>query len=354
MSLSRVVSGIASSTQPMEARLAGNLPIGPNWQYEPKWDGFRCLAFRSGDTIELRAKSGKPLARYFPEIVQAVGRLHATHFVVDGEIIIDINGRPSFDALQMRLHPAVSRINRLAKETPAHIVLFDMLQVPNGKTVLHLPLTERRSQLEQFVHRIGPSNVFGLSPSTVDFSLAQHWLRHAVIGTDGVVAKRMDEPYRPGERAMVKVKRIRTADCVVGGFRYGSGTKLVGSLLLGLYDHAGLLHHVGFTSSIARADRAALTKKLEARRKSPGFTGRAPGAPSRWSGERSTAWQPVRPDLVAEVQYNHVTNRHFRHGTKLIRWRPDKAPEQCSFDQLGALGRAGTKRGNNLDPPALF
>jgi ATP-dependent DNA ligase len=318
----------------MEARLADALPSGPEWQFEPKWDGFRCLVFKAGNNVDLRAKSGKPLGRYFPEIVEALAKLGDRRFIVDGELVIEVDERLSFDALQMRLHPAASRVARLAQETPARLMLFDMLQ-SGGRSLIDLPLSTRRNRLEDLLHSIGRSKTFQLSPVTHDRKRALQWLRGAVMGTDGVVAKRLDGAYEAGERAMIKVKRIRTADCVVGGFRYASKSRQVGSLLLGLYDNAGLLHHVGFTSSIAKSDREALTKKLEARRKAPGFTGRAPGGPSRWNTERSAEWEPLRPDLVIEVQYDHVTDGRFRHGTKFLRWRPDKAPKQCRFDQIG-------------------
>jgi ATP-dependent DNA ligase len=233
----------------------------------------------------------------------------------------------------MRLHPAASRVTRLAKETPARLMLFDLLQ-SCGHSLMGLPLSTRRDRLEDLLRSIGRTRTFQLSPVTQDRKRALQWLCGAIIGTDGVVAKRLDSAYEPGERAMIN-KRIRTADCVVGGFRYASKSRQVGSLLLGLYDRAGLLHHVGFTSSIAKSDRAALTKKLEARRKAPGFTGRAPGGPSRWSTERSSEWEPLRPDLVVEVQYDHVAGGRFRHGAKFLRWRLDKAPKECRFEQIG-------------------
>jgi ATP-dependent DNA ligase len=320
-------------TQPMEARTADELPAG-DWQYEPKWDGFRCLAFRQGEAVELRAKSGKPLGRYFPEIVAMLRDLPAQKFVVDGEIVIETGGAPSFDALQMRLHPAESRIRKLAAETPARLILFDMLVGPSGDNIADRPLTERRAAVARFVSD-NVAEPLSLSRSTRDISEAKSWLSDAGHGaTDGVVAKRLDEPYRFGERAMVKVKRLRTADCVVGGFRYLAARREVGSLLLGLYDEAGRLDHVGFTSTISNDDRASLTRKLEALRGEPGFTGKSPGGPSRWSTERSGEWEPVRPELVVEVRFDHVTGRRFRHGTKLVRWRPDKAPRQCTFDQI--------------------
>ncbi|SFQ17502.1 ATP-dependent DNA ligase [Mesorhizobium sp. NFR06] len=322
-------------TPPMEARTAEVLPEGNGpWQYEPKWDGFRCLAFKDGKAVDLRAKSGKPLGRYFPDLTAAMQRLDARDFVIDGEIIIEIDGRASFDALQMRLHPAESRIRKLSVETPAQLILFDMLVAPVGKVMLELPLSDRRKALETFVSK-APIARFRLSPSTTSVATACEWLQGAGHGsTDGVVAKMLDEPYRAGERAMVKVKRLRTADCVVGGFRYLNGKRQVGSLLLGLYNDHGQLDHVGFTSTIANDERTALTQRLEALRGGLGFTGKAPGGPSRWSTERSGEWEPVRPELVVEVRFDHVTGERFRHGTRLLRWRPDKAPRQCTFEQI--------------------
>ncbi len=328
--------GIPLDTPPMEAASAATLPVeGGPWQYEPKWDGFRCLAFKADDAVELRAKSGKPLGRYFPEVVSMLRELPPQSFVIDGELVIEIDGHLEFDALQMRLHPAESRIRKLCAATPARLILFDMLIAPDDPRVMDLPLTERRQALEGFAREAG-GNVM-LSPATRGPNQANKWLGQAGEGsTDGVVAKRMDEIYRPGQRAMVKVKKLRTADCVVGGFRYGTGSREVGSLLLGLYNEAGELDHVGFTSTIAVSEREALTRRLEALRGKPGFTGKAPGGPSRWSTERSGAWEPLRPELVVEVQFDHLTGDRFRHGTKLRRWRPDKAPAQCTFAQLHA------------------
>ncbi|MDX0535902.1 ATP-dependent DNA ligase [Sinorhizobium medicae] len=322
-------------TAPMEARSAAELPGGGPWQYEPKWDGFRCLAFKSGSDVDIRAKSGKPLGRFFPEILDLLHRLGPKTFVLDGELVIAIEGRLSFDALQMRLHPAASRVEKLSLETPAQLILFDMLADTDGAVLTGKPLRERRARLEAFVEENALSNMVELSPSTLDRREAGRWLTSWEAGaTDGVVAKRLDGAYECGERAMVKVKRLRTADCVVGGYRYESNGPLVGSLLLGLYDAEGLLNHVGFTATISDKERNALTRQLEALREPPGFTGKAPGGPSRWSSERSGQWEPVRPELVVEVRFDHVGNRRFRHGTKLMRWRPDKDPRQCTFEQI--------------------
>jgi ATP-dependent DNA ligase len=326
----------------MEATLQDELPAEGAWQFEPKWDGFRCLAFRSGDAVDLRAKSGKPLGRYFPEVVAGLRALKADGFVLDGELAIPTAGGLSFSALQMRLHPAESRIRKLSALTPASFILFDMLAA-NGALLGDRPLKERRGLVEAFYRQAGVSELLQLSPYTLSRREAQGWLDTSGGAIDGVVAKRLDEPYRFGERAMVKVKCLRTADCVVGGFRYGTGSDEVASLLLGLYNGEGKLDHVGFTSTIARADRSQLTKRLEAMIEPPGFTGNAPGGPSRWSTERSGEWQPLRPDLVVEVRYDHVSDDRFRHGTKLLRWRPDKAPRQCTFEQIAPRNAGAAK-----------
>jgi ATP-dependent DNA ligase len=322
-------------TAPMEARTAEALPDDGAWQFEPKWDGFRCLAFKAGAAVELRAKSGKPLGRYFPEVVALLRDLRFDCFVVDGELVIEIDGRLSFDSLQMRLHPAASRIWKLSIETPARLVLFDMLAAPDGKRLMELSLKRRRSALDAFGKKAAVPGQLIISPYTRDREQAKRWLMDFGRGaTDGVVAKRLDGRYEPGKRAMIKVKRLRTADCVVGGFRYESKSRKVGSLLLGLYDNQGKLDHVGFTSTITDDERPALTRSLETLREPPGFSGKAPGGPSRWSTERSGEWEPLRPELVVEVRFDHVTGDRFRHGTKLLRWRLDKAPRQCTFEQL--------------------
>ncbi|TAY27678.1 ATP-dependent DNA ligase (plasmid) [Rhizobium leguminosarum] len=327
-------TALSVETEPMEARLAETLPEGEDWSYERKWDGFRCLVFKNGTTVDLRAKSGKPLGRYFPEVIAFIASVDVEQFVIDGEMVIERDGHLSFDALQMRLHPAESRIQKLSKETPARFVAFDILMNGDGKVLMESPLAERRQELQAFGERIGRSKAFQLSPPTLKLSEAAQWLSDSGGDTDGVVCKRLSDHYQPGERAMVKVKRIRTADCVVGGFRYEKDSKLVGSLLLGLYNEEGKLDHVGFTSAISDSDRAQMTAKLEALQQAPGFTGKAPGGPSRWSTERSTEWVPLRPELVVEVKYDQITGRRFRHGTKIVRWRPDKKPTQCKFEQI--------------------
>ena len=321
-----------TATAPMEAVLAAELPDGDCWHYEPKWDGFRCLAQRDGDQVTLTSKSGRPLARYFPEVVELLLSLKEKRFLIDGELIIPLGDALSFDALQLRLHPAESRIRRLAGETPAQLMLFDILSLA-GKDLSGKPLSERRPALERF-HAANARDSLLISPATCDRAVALGWLERSGGALDGVIAKRLDLPYRFGERAMVKVKQQRTADCVVGGFRYAEKKHEVGSLLLGLFGDDGLLHHVGFTSALKAEDRPALTDRLELLIGPPGFTGNAPGGPSRWSNARTTEWHPLRHELVVEVRYDQVTARRFRHGTGFVRWRPDKDPRQCTFDQL--------------------
>ena len=318
----------------MEALLAAELPDGDGWQFEPKWDGFRCLAQRDGNEVTLTSKSGKPLARYFPEVVELLLRTKDDSFLIDGELIIPLGDALSFEALQLRLHPAESRIRKLAAETPAELMVFDLLEHA-GESLRKRALGDRRAALEKFMNQNRTPGLL-LSPITRDRAVADDWLKRSGGALDGVIAKRIELEYRPGERAMIKVKQQRTADCVVGGFRYAEKKREVGSLLLGLYDAAGLLHHVGFTSAIAAKDRPALTAKLEKLIDPPGFTGDAPGGPSRWNTERTAQWQPLKPKLVAEVRYDQVTGRHFRHGTGFLRWRPDKSPKQCTLEQLAS------------------
>lgn len=321
---------------PMEAKLAAVLPTGEGWQFEPKWDGFRCLAAVSSGKVELTSKAGKPLGRYFPDIVAGLAAL--PDCVLDGELIIPVGPTLSFEALQLRLHPAASRVRSLSLETPARLMLFDLLALGEQADLATRPLATRRVALEAFFAE-QRGGLMRLSPMTTDRAVAQRWFEGTGSALDGVVAKRIDEPYRPGERAMVKIKRMRSADCVVGGFRYAAKKQEVGSLLLGLYDGAGLLDHVGFCSGFAGIDRAALTERLEALVEAPGFTGEAPGGSSRWASERSTEWQPLRPELVVEIRFDHVTAQRFRHGTSIVRWRPDKAPRQCTLAQLGEEAR---------------
>ena len=323
------------SYKPMEALPATELPSGADWQYEPKWDGFRCLAFRNQRRIELMSKSNKPLTRYFPELAEALSDLSADRFVLDGEIVIAVKGTLSFDDLLMRIHPAASRIQKLSASIPCTFIVFDLLVDEDGESLEKSLLQVRRERLEQFAKRYLKKNpMIRLSPATQDLRVARKWF-HMGVALDGVIAKRRDLAYQSGTRTgMVKIKKQRTADCVVGGFRYLDKEPLVGSLLLGLYDQQGNLDHVGFTSSIHAQDRPALTRKLKKMIKPPGFTGKAPGGPSRWSTKRSTEWQPLAPKLVIEVQFDHFTGGRFRHGTKFLRWRPEKAPEDCTFMQV--------------------
>ncbi len=318
--------------EPMETKLVADLPDGQGWQYEPKWDGFRAIIRRDGNAVDIASKSGKDLARYFPEIVSLITATSQARFVVDGELIIPIGGILSFDALQARLHPAASRIAKLSRETPAQLMLFDCLHLDDENLSVR-PLCQRRAQLDRF-HAENGSAALLLSPCSSHVADARTWLSSSGGALDGVVAKRLDEPYRAGERAMLKVKQHRTADCVIGGYRLAKDGRGVGSLLLGLYDDDGKLNHVGFTSAISDEERPAITAKLQPLVGAPGFTGKAPGGPSRWNDGKASEWQPLRPELVIEVGYDQVTADRFRHGTKLVRWRPDKAPHQCRMDQL--------------------
>jgi ATP-dependent DNA ligase len=321
--------------RPMDALPAAELPSGGEWRYEPKWDGFRCLAFRDSNRIDLMSKSGKPLTRYFPELVEALAALTAKQFVLDGEIVIPADGALSFDQLLMRIHPAASRIQKLSKSSPCLFITFDLLVDERGESLAAQTFVRRRQKLERFANRyFKPGGIVRLSPTTGDLGVARKWFQMGVA-LDGVMAKRADLPYQSGERTgMQKIKNQRTADCVVGGFRYLEKKPLVGSLLLGLYNGSGRLDHVGFTSSIRAADRPSLTRKLKSLIEPPGFDGRAPGGPSRWSTKRSAEWQPLAPKLVVEVQFDHFTGGRFRHGTKFLRWRPDKAPKDCTLKQV--------------------
>jgi len=324
----------------MEARSVDAIPRGAEWQYQPKWDGFRCLLSRNAGSVALQSKSGEDLTRYFPELADAALRLKATEFTLDGEIVVPHGKSFSSDDLLQRIHPAASRIKRLSQETPALYLAFDLLATAKDHKLASQPLSKRRPALEAFAKiQFRSQTTFQLSPATTNYATAKKWLAEAGGGVDGVIAKRLDLPYQSGNRdGMQKIKNFRSADCVIGGFRYATnkldGRKVVGSLLLGLYDDAGLLHHVGFTSAIKREQKPALTAKLEALIAKPGFTGNAPGGPSRWSTERSAQWCPLKPKLVVEVSYDHFSGDRFRHGTTILRWRPDKAPRQCTLDQL--------------------
>ena len=341
----------------MEALQVGELPLGEQWQYEPKWDGFRCIAFRDGEKVDLMSKSGKPLGRYFPDVVEAVRAIDAERFVIDGEIVIPAGKLLSFDELLLRIHPAASRVKALADAHPAMLIVFDLLVDSAGALLVKRPLRERRAALEEFaVKQLAGAGAIRLSPATIAERTVKRWYASVGSALDGVIAKRRDLPYQTGVRAgMQKLKQKRTADCVVGGFRYASKGSSMGSLLLGLYDDDGLLDHIGFCSAFSVAERQELTPKLEALRGQPGFTGQAPGGPSRWSTERTGEWEPLKTQLVVEVEYDHFTGGRFRHGTGFLRWRPDKTPKQCTMKQveregasslllLGAATRAAGKK----------
>jgi len=325
--------------EPMEAKTVAKIPRGEDWLYEPKWDGFRCIAFRDGTDVAMQSKSGQPLDRYFPELVDALLKLQAKRFVLDGEILIERDGGLDFDALLQRIHPAASRIKRLSVETPAAFAVFDILD--DGKRALENdPLEKRRDMLEGFAAKqFSQGGRIALSPATRDLAVAEKWLTGGVAHFDGVIAKRLDMPYRFGERdAVVKIKRSYTADCVVGGFRYAKDGKTIASLLLGLYDDEGLLHLVGFVGSMSTAERARAKAQLAPNLGGSGFTGARPGGVSRW-GSRDAEWHPVEPRVVVEVQFDRVTGKRFRHGAKFVRWRPDKDPRQCTMEQMYAAKR---------------
>jgi ATP-dependent DNA ligase len=323
----------------MEAESVAQLPRGAQWQYEPKWDGFRCLLIRDGSRISMQSKSGRDLVRYFPEVASAAAALSSNEFILDGELLIQLDAGYSFDALLQRIHPAANRVKHLAEETPATFMVFDLLR-SGTRDLAGLLLMKRRAALERLARQaFGGDGIFRLSPASRNYADGEAWLNTVNEDHDGVVAKRLDLPYRAGARdGMQKIKLLRSADCVVGGFRYAerklASRKVVGSLLLGLYSKDGLFHHVGFTSGIRSSDRRALTDRLEKIVVPHSFTGNTPGGPSRWTTKRSGEWKAVRPTDVIEVSYDHVSGGRLRHGTKIIRWRPDKKPSQCRMDQL--------------------
>ena len=330
---------------PMLARLESELPRGKGWLYEPKWDGFRAIVFREDGDVEVFSRDARPLGRYFPELLPALSQALPGACVVDGEIVIATAEGLDFDALLQRIHPAASRIQRLAAETPAAFVLFDIL-AEGSEDLRGAPLVERRGRLESLVPdstftdpRRPPSDVL-LTPQTPDAEVASSWLEGLeVAGLDGVVAKQATLPYVAGERVMVKVKRLRTADCVVGGYRPSRSGRGVGSLLLGLYDRAGILHFVGHTSSFTARERHEVLERLRPFESGESFgRGRTPGGPSRWSAGRDPSYVSLEPRLVCEVAFDHLQGGRFRHGTRFLRWRPDLDPRGCTFDQL-APGR---------------
>ena len=326
----------------MEAKRADKIPAGDHWQFEPKWDGFRAIVFRSDDTIAIQSKAGQPLTRYFPELVDAFLSLKPKKFILDGEIVVPVGGHLSFDDLLQRIHPAESRVRKLAAESPANYFAFDILYA-KGKALNERPIEERREKLEAFFQSAGNHERVHLSPATTDRAVGTAWFnKFGAVGLDGVMAKRLGESYHSGDRdGMVKVKHLKTADCVVGGFRYGEGTKVAGSLLLGLYDEKKRLVFIGHTSSMKKDDRGKLTKELESMRAENPFEVRVPGGPSRWATGKSGDWEPVRPDLVCEVEYDYFSQGRFRHGSKFLRWRPEKDPRSCTMDQVSSSRSRG-------------
>jgi ATP-dependent DNA ligase len=338
---------IAPPVEPMLAKLAEALPPEGEDLYEPKWDGFRAIVFRGASEVFIQSRDLRPLDRYFPELHDALLERLPKGCVLDGEIVIATPGGLDFDALQLRLHPAQSRVAKLAKETPSSFVAFDVLAA-GGKNLMAAPQQERREKLEALLEKVKPP-VY-LTPMTRDRAVATAWLeRFEGAGLDGVIAKPARSPYLPGKRAMIKVKHARTADCVVAGFRWHkSGKDAVGSLLLGLYDDEGVLHHVGVTSSFTMAMRKQLAKELEPLRgnafenhpwrewaqAAESGTQRMPGAQSRWSAGKDLSWEPLRIERVCEVKYDHLQGERFRHAAIFLRWRPDKPPAECRYDQL--------------------
>ena len=308
--------------KPQLAKSARELPAGEGWCYEPKWDGFRTIVFRDGDDVQLQSRNGRPMNRYFPDVVEQALALPADRFVLDGEMVVTVDGVQEFDLLSQRIHPAASRVERLRNETPASLVAFDLL-AEGDETLLELPYTERRARLAKLV-----ADPVELTPSTSDPEAAGQWL----AGTgEGVIAKQADAHYRPGERVgMVKIKRVRTADTVVAAFRFGKEEGTVGSLILGLYDEAGELRIVGHTSGFKAKEKRELIGLLE-----PYRTGeRGAGEPSRWKSDEELVWEGLRPELVCEIAFDHITGHRIRHGAKFLRWRTDKDPEECSLAQL--------------------
>ena len=335
----------------MLSTAADVLPVGEGWLFEPKWDGFRTLVFRDGDEILLQSRDEKPMNRYFPELLAPLAAALPERCVVDGEIVIVGARGLDFEALLIRIHPAASRVKLLADQAPASFVTWDLLSL-GDEDLREVALVQRRERLEQVLATAAPP--VHVSPATRDRALAEDWFRRFEgAGLDGVMAKRLDAPYRAGERTMIKVKHSRTAECVVAGFRWhkkGPGT-MVGSLLLGLYDDAGTLHHVGVTAAFTNAVRKELVAELatlrenaleghpwrgwaEAQSEASAKGQRLPGATSRWNRGKDLSWEPLRPERVCEVAYDHMQGTRFRHGAHFVRWRPDKPPRDCRYDQL--------------------
>lgn len=337
----------APPIEPMLAKIADELPKGEGFLFEPKWDGFRAIVFRSGDSVHIQSRDLRPLNRYFPELETALVRALPKGCVIDGEIVVVTGSGLDFDALQQRLHPAASRVAKLAKETPSAFVAFDLLAA-GGRSIMQMPQSERRVRLERLLGQA--AKPVYLTPATRDRAVASQWLEQFEgAGLDGVIAKPEAAPYQPGKRTMLKIKHARTAECVVAGFRWYRDTQdMVGSLLLGLYDDAGVLHHVGVTSAFTAPMRRQLAEELAPLRKNAldghpwrdwasvgeDTATRMPGAQSRWSAGKDLSWEPVRPERVCEVKYDHMQGDRFRHAAIFLRWRPDKPPADCRYDQL--------------------
>ena len=333
--------------EPMLAKIADELPPGDGFLFEPKWDGFRAIVFRHGNEVNIQSRDLRPFNRYFPELESALAKVLPKGCVIDGEIVVVTGSGLDFDALQQRLHPAASRVAKLAKETPSAFVAFDLLAA-GGKSIMELPQSQRRLRLERLLGQA--AKPVYLTPATRDRALAVQWLEQFEgAGLDGVIAKPESAPYQPGKRTMLKIKHVRTADCVVAGFRWYRDTQdAIGSLLLGLYDDAGVLHHVGVTSSFTMAVRRQLAGELAPLRKDAlkghpwrdwasvgdDSATRMPGGQSRWSAGKDLSWEAVRPERVCEVKYDHLQGDRFRHAAVFVRWRPDKPPGDCRYDQL--------------------
>src|SRR5256714_4857335 len=334
--------GVLPPFSPMEAKVQGELPRGDGWQYDPKWDGFRAVAFKAGDEVVIHSRNQKPLTRYFPELVPALQRIKPKRAVLDGEIVIFTGFGTDFDAMTLRIHPAASRVNMLAAEQPFTYIAFDLL-ADGDESLLDVPLKDRRKRLEKLLGP-KPASIY-LSPVSRDREVALNWLKeYRGTGLDGIVAKRVDGIYHPGQRAMIKVKEQRTADCVVGGFRWGNDGKRVASPSLGR-SRGKSPASIGHTSRFAAAQRQELVSMLEPLRGGTSFEGgRAPGGPSRWSQDRDLAWEPLRPELVCEVAFDRLENDRFRHGVGFVRWRPDKSPKSCTMAQLKAEASVELKK----------
>jgi ATP-dependent DNA ligase len=324
--------------EPMLADLSRDLPDGDGWLYEPKWDGFRALVFWDGAELVIQSRDLRPLGRYFPELSAGLRSSMPAPCVLDGEVVIVGAAGLDFEALQQRIHPAESRITMLARETPAEFVAFDVLAL-SDRDLSAQPQSERRAALEQLLGH--PKSPLHLTPATTDRTQAADWFeRFEGAGLDGVIAKRLDEPYRPGDRTMRKVKHQRTVDCVVSGFRWHKhGQEAgIGSLLLGLYDKDGVLQYVGGTASFKMSERRELAKFLEPYKGESGFgAGNTPGAQNRWTSGKDVSWEPLRPELVCEVAFDHLQGDRFRHGATFLRWRDDKRPSECTFDQVAEV-----------------